>query len=122
MLGELSANEDKEHGFKTDMNIYENIYNTLPGFLKGMRRYCNICGFRFSRFLPFNKRKDAACPLCRCRERHRHLYIHLLSLAPFLNGKNVLHFAPEGAIKNLFKKLNVQYFDADIDPDRATYT
>ena len=55
----------------------------------GTERYCNICGYRFARFNVCNDRKprEVECPVCKSRERHRHLYIHICALFPFLKGK-----------------------------------
>ena len=91
--------------------------------LFGTERYCNICGYRFSRFALCNPRKPRGeeCPVCKSRERHRHLYIHICSLFPFLKGKKVLHFAPEEIFKKIFFESEAEYYDADIDPQRAKY-
>jgi SAM-dependent methyltransferase len=99
---------------------YLHLIDTHP-FLKGTSRLCNICGYRFSTFLPFNGRNDAMCPVCFSLERHRHLYIHLLILIPFMIKRNILHFAPEIIIKKIFTLIDVQYFDADIDKEKATH-
>ena len=89
----------------------------------GTERYCNICGYRFAKFNLCNNRKprEVECPVCKSRERHRHLYIHICSLFPFLQGKKILHFAPEEILKKIFLESGAQYYDADIDPDKARY-
>lgn len=96
-----------------------------PDFF-GIDRYCNICGYRFSKFEKIGwsthtPKREARCPLCGSLERHRHLYIHILSLYPFLKNKNILHFAPEPILKNLFIESGANYFDADLNSDLAKY-
>lgn len=103
------------------MKAYETVIHECPE-LQGTSRYCNICGYRFSRFFSFGvKPREAKCPLCGSLERHRHLYIHIASLFPFLRNKSILHFAPESILKEIFLASGAQYFDADINPQKATY-
>ena len=106
-----------------EMALYLGVLMKNPEFF-GIYRYCNICGFRFSKFALFNKLRprEAMCPVCGSLERHRHLYVHLLSIYPFLKNKKILHFAPEQIIKDIFLNSNAEYFDADLNPQRARYT
>lgn len=88
----------------------------------GIKRLCNICGFRFARFAPFGQTsREAQCPVCGSLERHRHFYIHLLPLLPFLKGKRILHFAPEQIVKKIIMDSGAEYFDADIVQGRASH-
>ncbi len=87
----------------------------------GLDRYCNICGYRFAQFNTFNGRENASCPVCGSVERHRHLAVHLFALLPFLQGKKILHFAPEAIIKNILMSSYAEYYDADIVQWKATY-
>lgn len=104
------------------MSFYEKLLETNPE-LYGTTRYCNICGYRFSKFLNYNKLhpREALCPLCHSLERHRHLWIHISSVYPSLDKKRVLHFAPEKIFKELFQQSSAEYYDVDIDPEKATY-
>lgn len=103
-----------------DTNYLFTIFKTPELF--GINRFCNICGFRFAKFKTFGIiPREAYCPVCGSLERHRHLYIHLLPLLPFLEGKRVLHFAPEEIIKDLFAGSKAEYFDADLQKGRASY-
>ena len=86
----------------------------------GTRRYCNICGFRFKQFAVFMKR-EARCPLCGSLECHRHIYVYLQALYPFLDGKRVLHFAPEPIFKEILSGSGAEYYDVDLNPWKATY-
>ena len=89
----------------------------------GYSRYCNICGYRFSRFATVNPHtpREAQCPVCKSLERHRHLYVFIQSIYPFLEGKKILHFAPEPIFKKLFNDSKAEYFDADILEGVASY-
>ena len=89
----------------------------------GLNRYCNICGFRFSKFKQFNRLhpREAQCPICGSLERHRHLAIHLFSIYPFLKNKKILHFAPEAIIKKILSSSECEYYDCDLNPQNATY-
>ena len=104
------------------IDVYKKFIETNPEY-EGLNRYCNICGFRFDHFANFNPvhPREAQCPVCGSLERHRHLAIHLFAIYPFLQGKRILHFAPESIIKEILKDSGAEYFDCDIDPNRATY-
>lgn len=86
----------------------------------GVKRFCNVCGYRFEAFLPFNSRPDARCPVCGSLERHRHLFVHLNSMIPFLSGRRILHFAPERPVQFALSQSKAEYYDADIEPGRAS--
>lgn len=89
----------------------------------GSKRYCNICGYRFEKFITVSnvRPREAQCPVCGSLERHRHLNIFIQSIYPFLEGKKILHFAAESFFKNLFKESGADYYDADIVKGRASY-
>lgn len=101
---------------------YVQALSSAPDRL-GTVRYCNICGYRFSKFKLCNhlKPREAECPICKSRERHRHLYIYICSLFPFLKGKKILHFAPEDIIKKILLQSEAEYYDADINPEKVKY-
>lgn len=109
-------------GLHSKIDVYKKFIETNPEY-EGLNRYCNICGFRFDHFANFNPvhPREAQCPVCGSLERHRHLAIHLFSIYPFLQGKRILHFAPESIIKEILKDSGAEYFDCDIVPGRATY-
>ena len=89
----------------------------------GYKRYCNICGYRFSKFGTANRLRprEAQCPVCKSLERDRHLFVFIQSIYPFLEGKKILHFAPEKIYKQIFSKSGADYYDADITMSTATY-
>lgn len=89
---------------------------------EGNNKFCNICGHRFSHFKTFGKNKvEIICPLCGSFNRHRHLYIHLLPLYPFLKNKKILHVAPEIPIKEFLSTSSADYYDIDLNPNKARY-
>lgn len=104
--------------------MVEKYFGTIihsPEFF-GVKRFCNICGFRFAKFACVGQiPREGLCPVCGSLERHRHLYIHLLPLSPFLRGCRVLHFAPEPLFKNFFINAGAEYYDVDIEKGRASY-
>ena len=88
----------------------------------GLSKFCNICGYRFSKFAKFGiSQREAKCPVCDSLERHRHLYVYISALFNKLEEKKILHFAPEKILKDIFKSSNSKYYDADIDNKKATY-
>ena len=42
-------------------------------------------------------------------------------LKDILKGKKILHFAPEPVLKKIFLESEADYYDADIDPDKARH-
>ena len=88
----------------------------------GISRYCNICGYRFSKFGNFGIfPREAQCPVCGSLERHRHLFIYISSILYNIEGKKILHFTPEPILKDIFNECSAEYYDADIDKQNATY-
>lgn len=103
------------------MKPYLEVLAHNPEFF-GINRFCNICGYRFSKFSLFNKKpREAMCPVCGSLERHRHIYVYISAIYPFLQGKSILHFAPERILKEIFLSSQAEYYDVDIDPKKATY-
>lgn len=79
------------------------------------QRECPICSYR-GRFWSHGTppRGEAMCPRCLSLERHR--LMHLLvdrHGASLLEGKRVLHFAPEGCIRDRLSRMS-RYVTADI--------
>lgn len=93
------------------------------GDYHGLEVYCNVCGYRLSRFKVFDRLKGHAvqCPACKSLPRHRHLFVHVMSLYPFLEGKKVLYFAPEPIFKKIFSTSKCDFYDADLNSKRATH-
>lgn len=84
---------------------------------------CPICQAEFEVFAPHGspKRMNARCPSCGSLERHRLLWKYLNEKTG-LNSRGklrVLHFAPEKAFyERLASRTNLEYYPADLCPDR----
>lgn len=90
----------------------------------GTRYHCNCCNKNFRKFLPKGniKRANAQCPYCGSLERTRLLHLYLLNETKLFNSSlKVLHIAPERCLYTIFKKLNSEYIDGDINPAYATH-
>jgi SAM-dependent methyltransferase len=102
-------------------------FNKLTSFsYLGNQFYCNCCNKSFRKFLPKGnvKRENAQCPYCGSLERTRLLLLYLQNETGLFEKKalKLLHFAPERALFNIFKKLDIEYVDGDINPAYARNT
>ena len=77
---------------------------------------CPCCG-KTSRFRLFGlpPRLNARCPNCRALERHRLLTLYLQRHGEVWQGSDVLHFAPEKAIRGIIEAKAGTYVAADLD-------
>ncbi len=100
-----------------DLHYLRQIWSTLRGVHP---RHCNICGYR-GRFRAHGipPRQDAHCPSCHALERHRHQALWIRNNEDALRGKRILHFAPEGALRKLYRALAATYASANIVPGKA---
>lgn len=95
-----------------------------PGQFKSRRppRLCPICGYR-GMFISVGHplRRDARCPKCGSRERHRlaHLWV-IEGGGDRLAGKRILHFAPEKAMQRQMRG-NRLYETADLHQPGVTH-
>jgi len=77
--------------------------------------HCVLCKSYFVKFVNFNGRSNAGCPICASAERHRLMgfyfdkYINKSSLA-------VLHVAPEKIIYDILSGSAREYICGDINP------
>ncbi|WP_299824634.1 class I SAM-dependent methyltransferase [uncultured Pontibacter sp.] len=104
------------------VSLRQDLQKLIAPFYFGNRFYCNCCDKSFRAFLPKGniKREHAACPYCGSLERTRLLYFYLQNeVQAFSRPLKVLHFAPEACLYAMFKKLNIEYVDADINPALA---
>jgi SAM-dependent methyltransferase len=87
---------------------------------KAERYDCNLCGYS-GRFLPFGDppRRGALCGRCRSAERHRLLGLWVSSNPDAVDGRRVLHFAPEAVTAELLRGRAGRYRSADLDPGAA---
>lgn len=118
------------------MAIISKILNTIPRpqliklsnwlrpiialFLKGTKYTDPINGKSYRKFLPYGYqkiRKNVLSPGTFSLERHRLFWIYLKKETDFFSPtkKKVLHFAPEQAFYNRFKKIkNLDYTTTDL--------
>jgi SAM-dependent methyltransferase len=84
--------------------------------MKGVhQRSCPICGYRgYFKTFGFQPRFDARCPSCSSLERHRLLYLALTGPYPIAPNAEVLHFAPEKALRSFLKGRVQRYVTTDI--------
>ena len=101
----------------------DDIFHTYKAkFLpeKSLRVECPSCGWKGPEFLPNADRRNARCPNCDSKERHRLYYLYLREYLPTDRPLKVLHFAPEKIITRVFKSFrNVDYVSADLNPEKA---
>jgi SAM-dependent methyltransferase len=95
----------------------ESILDRLDGWFP---RECPLCGYRgYFRAYGVPPRFDARCPECGSIERHRLVALWLAGNHGKIDGRRVLHFAPEPALRRLFQPLASQYLSADVVPGKA---
>ena len=120
--------------------VFKTILNTIPRpilirasyfvrpilafALKGNRFTDPIDGKSFKTFLPYgygNQRNNVLSPSTLSLERHRLLWIYLKNETDFFSKHlKVLHFAPEQAFYNRFKKQqNLDYTTTDLESPLA---
>nr|WP_321414210.1 methyltransferase domain-containing protein [uncultured Allomuricauda sp.] len=93
-------------------------------FLKGNKFTDPIDGKSFKKFLPYgyeSPRENVLSPSTLSLERHRLLWLYLKNETEFFNAPiKLLHFAPEQAFYNRFKKLdNLEYTTTDLNSPLA---
>jgi SAM-dependent methyltransferase len=93
-------------------------------FLKGNKFTDPIDGKSFKKFLPYgyeSPRENVLSPSTLSLERHRLLWLYLKNETEFFKAPiKLLHFAPEQAFYNRFKKLdNLKYTTTDLNSPLA---
>jgi SAM-dependent methyltransferase len=85
----------------------------------GRRVHCPCCGGHFRRFKPSGQpaRNGALCPVCGSLERHRLLWLYIVTRGELLDRElSLLHVAPEPSIRaRLSRQPNLHYIGADLD-------
>ncbi|MDY6802772.1 MAG: methyltransferase domain-containing protein [Cyanobacteriota bacterium] len=80
---------------------------------------CNICGWEGKHFLSTSWHPHTVCPSCGSSVRHRLLFAAMsdsedrLSFKNLVEGKKILHFAPEKMLRTKFKNAAASYITAD---------
>ena len=87
---------------------------------------CNICGYKANQLESDSWHQFTVCKKCRSGVRQRLLWATFQHLEKFnihksINGKRVLHFAPEKTLSNLLKKETSCYKTADFFADGYYY-
>ena len=100
------------------------LFSSLAAYNRMPIARCPCCGY-VGKFAPagLNARQGQLCPSCRSYERHRLVALSFQQNFLDVGGKDVIHFAPETAIRPLV--LNGKpssYVTADIEPGRADRT
>jgi SAM-dependent methyltransferase len=116
----------KAHGLRTALtgafrgHVAFHTLKASVALLRAERHDCNLCGYS-GRFLPFGDppRRGALCARCRSAERHRLLGLWVSSNPDAVEGRRVLHVAPEEATAELFRRRAAAYESADLDPGVA---
>ena len=72
---------------------------------------CNICKWSGRKFLDDYWHKKVVCPACQSDVRHRLLHLSLRKID--IEGKKILHFAPESCLEQTFEKSK-HYKTADL--------
>ena len=107
----LKRLEHHYHKFKKELRI---ILNKYP-----YRVQCNVCGWKGRIFDSDSWHLYIICPRCRSQVRHR-LAFAALNLIPnlktekIIQGKRVLHFAPERVISQYIIPRAANYVTADV--------
>jgi SAM-dependent methyltransferase len=88
---------------------------------------CNLCGWQGRRFVSDSWHRHINCPSCHSGIRQR-LFVAALrnldefSMARFLNGRKVLHFAPEPVLGAILKGQAARYTTADFLRDDCDFS
>ena len=91
--------------------------------LSGRGVQCNICGWEGRAFADDIWHPATICPVCKSQVRHRMLAATLdghsnqpeLKQTSLLNGKSILHFAPERQLRDRIRQMASRYTTADYD-------
>jgi predicted SAM-dependent methyltransferase len=91
------------------------------------RVQCNVCGWKGRILSSDSWQPYTICPRCRSQVRHRLLLAAVTTLASLginalVQGKRVLHFAPEIVLSRFFKDGASKYVTADLRRDDVDVT
>jgi len=87
---------------------------------------CNICHYKADKLASDTWHKNAHCPSCGSGVRHRLIFAtfqHLndFSFKKLIDGKKVLHFAPEKSVSEILKHHSQEYKTADYFAEGYSY-
>jgi SAM-dependent methyltransferase len=97
--------------------------NALLKTLQGSGTQCNVCGWEGRAFTDDQWHPGTICPQCGSQVRHRILVATFDGLAALpgldesalLNGRDILHFAPERQLRERISKAAGKYVTADFE-------
>jgi SAM-dependent methyltransferase len=85
-----------------------------------IERLCPICQHQgYFQGFGWPVRPEAQCPSCGSLERHRLFALWTAKHPEAIAGKRILHFAPEGAVRQLVEPMAAHYVTADLQPGLA---
>jgi hypothetical protein len=101
------------------MRLAHTVWTAYPKL-----RECNVCGWEGRRFDSDEWHPFTICPNCRSQVRHRLMVGALadrddLSYARIIDGKTILHFAPEPVLQNVLADRAAKYVTADFLRDNV---
>jgi SAM-dependent methyltransferase len=120
----MKAGKSYSEGFRQrNSQLLESARQLLTGFKtlsKAARHECNLCGY-VGRFGPFGDppRRGAVCANCGSKERQRLIGLWVKANPAVIEGADVLHFAPERTLRDLFVGHGAAYRSADLRPGAA---
>lgn len=111
----------KENVRETYLMTSQIYYN-----LAGNEVECNICHYKANKLASDSWHLYCICPNCRSTVRHRLLIAALTLLDEFsfeklIDGKNVLHFAPEKRLEKIMRSRAALYKTADFFTEGYSY-
>jgi len=125
---------------KLARKIVGNMVRGIAGAAVPYRHHCCVCNSRIARFLPYTPsglwpfRQPAfmaameavgsdianfSCPRCESHDRERHLFLYLQAtgLGARMDGRRILHFAPETHLAELIARCKPElYVQGDLHP------
>lgn len=120
------------------MNFVKLTKYALAGWLPGGGKQCVLCGHHIWRFMPYKRGSKGGprlmhaidmvgsnpnefeCPHCGAHDRERHLlmYLERTGLLASMQGKSVLHFAPERRLGRRIATASLgRYVPCDLYPN-----
>jgi SAM-dependent methyltransferase len=96
------------------------LFAVSRDLMVGQTRNCNVCGHH-GRFRAFGRppRYGAECPRCLSVERQRLLKLWVDKNKNVIEGRSVLHFAPEFSVQRFLQPIAGRYQSADLNPAHA---
>jgi SAM-dependent methyltransferase len=122
------------------MDVLKMFRYAMAGWLPCGRRHCAICDHRVWRFMPYRSGSSGVprlmyaletvgsdpdrfeCPRCGAHDRERHLLLYLRrsGVLAQLQGKSLLHFAPERRLSAYIRSAGLShYVPCDLFPRDA---